>query len=175
MELFAGKGYAATTIKDIANKAKVTEGALYRHYASKEELAMTLFERELSDIVVKLLAALNEGETAAQKLRAVIGRLYATYAETPWPILFVLLNFQNLKAEQILYQQKNFYDLIIQYVNQLLNTTDSSRKKELLPTLLNGIVVQPIIYHYHQKLPRHPLDYVDEVTACCCKLMDLEL
>lgn len=175
MELFASQGYAATTIKDIAFKSNVTEGALYRHYVSKEQLANTLFERELGNMVLKLLGALDTGEKPAEKLKAVIKALYTAYKETPWPILFVLLNFQNLKGDRIIYQQKNFYDLIIQYANQLIGSTKSKHKKELLPTVLNGIVVQPIFYHYHQRLPRHPLEYLDEVTLYCCKLMDLEL
>lgn len=173
MELFASQGYAATTIKDIARMSGVTEGALYRHYTSKEEMAATLFERELGNIVIKLLTSLDMGKTPAQKLKAVIETLYTFYEETPWPLLFVLLNFQNLKGDRVLYQQKNFYDLIIMYANQLTGAVDDERHKELLPTVLNGIVVQPIIYHYHNKLPRHPLEYLDEVTEYCCKLMGM--
>ena len=173
MELFASQGYAATTIKDIARKAEVTEGALYRHYTSKEEMAATLFERELGSIVIRLLTSLDKGQTPVQKLRAVIETLYGTYAETPWPLLFVLLNFQNLKGDRVLYQQKNFYDLIIMYANQLVGSVNDERRRELLPTVLNGVVVQPIIYHYHNKLPRHPLEYLDEVTEYCCKLMEI--
>lgn len=173
MQLFASQGYAATTIKEIACKAEVTEGALYRHYASKEEMAATLFERELGNIVIRLLTALEQKQTAHQKLRDVIEALYSAYKETPWPLLFVLLNFQSLKGGHILYQQKNFYDLVIIYANQLTNAVVDERQRELLPTVLNGVITQPIIYHYHNKLPRQPLEYLDEVTEYCCLLMGI--
>lgn len=173
MQLFASQGYAAATIKEIACKAEVTEGALYRHYASKEEMAATLFERELGNIVIRLLTAMEQSQTALLKLRAVIEALYRAYAETPWPLLFVLLNFQSLKGGQILYQQKNFYDLVIMYANQLTDPIIDERQRELLPTVLNGVVTQPIIYHYHNKLSRQPLEYLDEVTEYCRRLMGI--
>ncbi|NIT14444.1 MAG: TetR family transcriptional regulator, partial [Candidatus Dadabacteria bacterium] len=44
------------TIKDIANNAGCSEGALYRHYTSKEEMAWILYKRE----VEKLGQALSE-------------------------------------------------------------------------------------------------------------------
>lgn len=174
MELFASQGYAATTIKHIAAKAEVTEGALYRHYASKEEMAQSLFQKELTAIVLRLLMALDAGQTSAQKLKAVIRALYTSYQEDPWPLLFVILNFQNLKGDSVLYEQKNLYDYIIQYTHQLMeHAPGTKRNHELLPTILNGMVVQPIIYHYHDKLPRTPLEYLDEIVDNCSKLMGL--
>src|SRR6266852_3340881 len=43
LELFATKALDGVSITDIAAAAGVSQGALYRHYASKEELAWTLF------------------------------------------------------------------------------------------------------------------------------------
>ncbi len=43
LELFAANGFDGVSIADIATAAGVSQGALYRHYASKDELAWTLF------------------------------------------------------------------------------------------------------------------------------------
>jgi AcrR family transcriptional regulator len=48
VRLFVRQGIAATTIRDIAQAAKVAEGTLYRHYASKEELARDLLVKNLA-------------------------------------------------------------------------------------------------------------------------------
>lgn len=37
-QLFGSKGYDATSMDDIAKKAKTTKGGLYHHFSSKEEL-----------------------------------------------------------------------------------------------------------------------------------------
>ena len=43
LQLFADKGIRGTTVREIAAAAGVTEGALYRHFESKEQLAQSLF------------------------------------------------------------------------------------------------------------------------------------
>ncbi len=43
VDLFAEKGYDRVSIRDIARAVGVTEGALYKHYASKEEILESVF------------------------------------------------------------------------------------------------------------------------------------
>lgn len=38
IKLFAKKGYAATSVKDIAEEARISIGLMYRHYQKKEDL-----------------------------------------------------------------------------------------------------------------------------------------
>ena len=47
IRLFARRGLAATTVKDIAGAAGVTEGALYRHWPGKNDMAWELYHREV--------------------------------------------------------------------------------------------------------------------------------
>jgi len=58
-ELFATKGYAATSVQDIIDKAEVSKGGLYHHFTSKEDILDAL----LLDFA-KLLK--NKFETASQ-------------------------------------------------------------------------------------------------------------
>lgn len=51
-ELFAQKGYASTSTSEIAKKADVAEGTIFRHYKSKKELLMAI----VSPMMVKLIA-----------------------------------------------------------------------------------------------------------------------
>lgn len=71
-ELFRAKGYAAATVRDIAEGLGVTSAALYRHIESKEDLlreivehAMLLAERHLDE-------ALAAHVPVEEKLRRVI-------------------------------------------------------------------------------------------------------
>ena len=43
LELFIRDGVDAATTRNIADNAGVSEGALYRHYKGKDELALALF------------------------------------------------------------------------------------------------------------------------------------
>jgi len=54
-ELFGRQGYAATSTEEVVERAGVTKGALYHHFADKEQLFRAVFEqvqREVSDTAV---------------------------------------------------------------------------------------------------------------------------
>ena len=53
-ELFDNRGYAGTSIDDIARSARVTRGALYHHFASKQDLFRAVVERLYEDVVQRL-------------------------------------------------------------------------------------------------------------------------
>ncbi len=50
LRLFSVKGFRGTTMKDIARDAEITEGAIYRHFRSKEEIVEHLLERVSGEI-----------------------------------------------------------------------------------------------------------------------------
>ena len=58
LELFIKDGVDAATTRNIADVAGVSEGALYRHYKGKDELALTLFletHNHLGDMMLNRL------------------------------------------------------------------------------------------------------------------------
>src|SRR2546423_4961410 len=53
-ELFSADGYQATSLDGITRRAGMTKGALYHHFADKEDLFRAVFEREqrvIADVV----------------------------------------------------------------------------------------------------------------------------
>lgn len=174
MELFARQGFAGTTIKDIARRADVTEGALYRHYAGKEEMASALFDREVARIGEHLSGLLDTWASPGERLKAAVEYLYSGYREDPWPLLFVILNFQNLQENSVLHEKKHIYDYIVDYLGRVFQDESVERDYELLSTLITGVILQPVIVHYYRKAPRHPADQVDAVARSCCLLAGLE-
>lgn len=44
MKLFATQGYVQTTMQEIAQYCKMSKGSVYQHYASKEELLLSIFK-----------------------------------------------------------------------------------------------------------------------------------
>jgi AcrR family transcriptional regulator len=68
---FADRGYAATRMQDIARRAGMSVGALYRYFDSKEAIFASMVRRA-SDRVVEQMSAPVSG---AKDLRARLGRL----------------------------------------------------------------------------------------------------
>ncbi len=46
LELFADRGFHGTSIPDLAERAKVAAGTIYRYFASKEALVNAVYQRE---------------------------------------------------------------------------------------------------------------------------------
>lgn len=67
-KLFANRGYQGTTIADIAAAAGFSQGAIYRHFKSKEELLWACIGPPLK----KSLEIIKEGEPASPDLYGFI-------------------------------------------------------------------------------------------------------
>jgi AcrR family transcriptional regulator len=67
-ELFAEKGFAATSRDEIAARAGVTRGALYHHFDSKTALAGAVVAGLEDELVARVVAAASEGEGVREQL-----------------------------------------------------------------------------------------------------------
>ncbi len=59
--LFAEKGFEATSIEEIASRAGVSKPVVYEHFGGKEGLYAVVVDREMSDLLNRLTAALSAG------------------------------------------------------------------------------------------------------------------
>jgi AcrR family transcriptional regulator len=61
IEIFADKGYAATSTSEIAKKAEVAEGTIFRHYKTKKDLLLSISASLMSKLIAPVLVKdLNE-------------------------------------------------------------------------------------------------------------------
>ncbi len=68
--LFLQKGYDKTTLQDIIDATKLSKGAIYHHFASKEAILIAVVDR-IGDFNSAILAEIRDkkGLTGAEKLR----------------------------------------------------------------------------------------------------------
>jgi AcrR family transcriptional regulator len=79
LHLFVKQGIDGTTIQDIAKAAGVSEGALYRHFKSKDELAWHLFTTHLAEFTTQLFSAVLGQPTAEQRIRAFVSECFQAF------------------------------------------------------------------------------------------------
>lgn len=70
--LFADKGYRATSMPDIASRAGITPGNIYRYYKSKFELFYGVLEPWLNEQLDGLQAQIETMEDGQEKVRRVL-------------------------------------------------------------------------------------------------------
>src|SRR5215218_11381392 len=72
LKLFSERGLAATSIRNIADQSGYTNPALYKHFASKGELALYLFETCHARVWATCSAALSTNNGFEEKLDAYV-------------------------------------------------------------------------------------------------------
>ena len=89
LKLFSTQGLAGTSIRDIADESGYTNPALYKHFASKDALALYLFETCHSWVWQRCAAALASGEGFDQKLDAYVATWLELLDDEPDVLAFL--------------------------------------------------------------------------------------
>src|SRR5512136_1762261 len=66
--VFARKGYAATTVREIVEAAGVTKPVLYYHFGSKEGIYLAMMREALKEFDAMVTEALKQGGSAAERV-----------------------------------------------------------------------------------------------------------
>lgn len=141
--LFAQKGYAATTVRDIGQRVGLLGGSLYHYIRSKEALFVKLHERALQEAEDRIRAALA-GATDPWDRLAIACKTLLEIQLDPQSLTMPLMNdFRAVPPEvrdQLIVRRDGFEDLFRQLVDALpLDTgTDRGVYRLLLLTLLNN-------------------------------------
>ena len=87
--LFAERGYAGTTLDDIAAEAHVTKPMVYRHFDSKKALCLALLARHRDDMP-RFVEPADPAEPWDVQIRAALDSWFAYVEARPhgWKMLF---------------------------------------------------------------------------------------
>lgn len=83
IDLFAEKGFAATTTREICQRAGVTKPVLYYHFGSKDQLYRELILDACNESRKQLALAAQKGRTAREKLVEALAADFAQTARNP--------------------------------------------------------------------------------------------
>ena len=70
--LFVERSYAEVTMNDIAAAARLTKGAVYHHFESKEQVYVAMLHSELAAQGERFASALSSGATCRENLRNLV-------------------------------------------------------------------------------------------------------
>jgi AcrR family transcriptional regulator len=81
--LFGERGFAATTIDDIAEAAQVAKGAVYHHFATKEAVFAAVFDAVSGDLVADIDRAVRTERDVLAAMVAGTQHYFAACAKGP--------------------------------------------------------------------------------------------
>jgi AcrR family transcriptional regulator len=72
IDLFTKKGIKGTTTKELARSAGIAEGTIYKHFKSKNDLALKLFLNYMDLFRIRLIESASNYSNPQDKLKALI-------------------------------------------------------------------------------------------------------
>ncbi|MBN1365530.1 MAG: TetR/AcrR family transcriptional regulator [Syntrophaceae bacterium] len=120
IKVFSQKGYYEATISEIAGNAGVSDGILYEYFENKEDLLLSIADREMTDDV-RLIDKIFSIGNAERKLRRFIEYRCENYLTKPdYLKVYLLLISTNRKFyDQNAYKAfKQYNDLIVSMVKE---------------------------------------------------------
>lgn len=84
-ELFATKGIASTTVRDIGEAADVFSGSLYHHFKSKNAIVAEILARYMNDIQRRFAEAVEHSQQPQEVLRGLILETLVIIEQHPHP------------------------------------------------------------------------------------------
>ncbi len=92
LELFVERGFHGTAVPEVADRAGVGAGTIYRYFASKEALVNALYQREKGALAARMLTDFPADVGAREQFRALWQRMSVYVAEQPLSFAFLELH-----------------------------------------------------------------------------------
>jgi AcrR family transcriptional regulator len=162
--LFVAKGVSDTSVRDIARAVDISEGALYRHFESKEHLVQTIFVREYTKFAHELQSVVEREGGARAKVSTMIREFCRAHDDNPELFRFLLF----VQHDQL---HRLGSDVLtpVQVVRHVLAAAIEAgeiprQPADLATALLFGVVLEPVQFAAYGVLPA-------AMTAMCDRLV----
>lgn len=101
LRLFAERGYAAVSVRDLAQACGIGESALYRHMSSKDELAVRVFREAYIGFASELMDVADQQAAVAEVLSAYLEVMLNAFDRDPDLVQFLLGRQHDILAQAI--------------------------------------------------------------------------
>lgn len=151
IKIFSKKGYDATSMREIAEVAKVTKPMIYYHFKNKEKLYLYLFTMPLEPFCDQLQAILNSKEHP----RDILCRVIDLYAESfrASPGIFQIIQRELAgNGHYVSYLTEHYFSRIHSQIASFLE--DGAKRGIFRPSLHYSLcsltLVAVLMFHFSQ-------------------------
>lgn len=143
LELFVERGFHGTAVPEVAERAGVGAGTIYRYFASKEALVNELYQRQKSLLTARVLRDFPLGASAREQFGTMWRRLAAYAKDEPLGFAFLELhNHQSYLDAESKRIEERITEFGMEFIRQAQRRGDI---RPVDPMLLVGIVMGAFI------------------------------
>lgn len=170
LELFVERGVDGTSIRDIAQRAGVTEGALYRHHRSKNDLVRALFFASYEGFGTMISSVATPGAPLHEVIPKLVQSFYDIYDKDPYIFNFVMVVRHKL-LDEVRVDDRNPVELLFRLIQDAIQRGEIPKQNASITTeMILGVVLQVAVGVQHGRL-EGPLTSHAAATASACLLM----
>ena len=174
LALFAEKGVLATTTRDIARKAGVAEGTIYRHYKDKDSLAAELFRQGLVHLNSYLRERLQQQKSMVGKFRVLVQSFFDFAQNEPTSYSYIMFGhytqFHSLPSDTPM-PRDIFAELIRDGMDKgILQMRDAN----LSAAMVIGALERVIFFKNHGIINEEYEQIVPQVAEACMRMLSTE-
>ncbi|WP_260471846.1 TetR/AcrR family transcriptional regulator [Bacillus salinus] len=168
IESFSEKGYASTSTSEIAKRAGVAEGTIFRHYKTKKDLLLAIVGPTMSKVVAPFMAKnfvdeilKDEYYSAEQFIRAIAANRYE-FVKKNTPMIKIFLQEiafhddirENFKPvfQELIYKRIAPIMAHFRECGEIRNLPDATIIRLVSSTLISFFITRFIV------IPEHPWD-----------------
>jgi AcrR family transcriptional regulator len=138
-ELFAKRGFDATSMDEVAKAAGITKASIYHHVSGKEALLARGLDRALTALFATLDEKATRNGDAGERLRSIVARV-AEVTMQMLPEVSVLFRVRgNSKTERTAMERRRKFDAIVTALVREAQR-DGSVRKDIDPGLLTRLM-----------------------------------
>ena len=127
-DLIVEQGYAATSMRQIADKAGLALGSIYNHFASKEDVFEAIIQERHPFFQIVPLLNTVEGETVETFARNAAHTLIAELGHHPEFLNLLLIEIVEFKGEHVPVVFEKMFPMIEQMAQRLSNLRGNIRE-----------------------------------------------
>ena len=148
IDLFAKKGYSATTMRDIAKTAKVNVALIYYYFKDKEEILYHIIERSTNNLIIVLREIQLRESDPFECLKKMIVR-QVLYSSESWKETKLITiegdHLHGRRKSDCLKLQREVYDI---YMEQLERMKEADCLADIDLVIINFTIFGMISWFY---------------------------
>jgi len=169
LKLFVEKGVDAATVRDLAAAAEIAEGTIYRHYASKDDLAWELFRRHFTALAQELETLQAREDTFKGKLETMVGHFCRFFDQDQVLFSYLLLS-QHGHLQRVTEEMANPVEVVCRVMAAGVDQGElPPQDPGVAAAMVLGLVLQVAVFRIYGRLNESLTGLVETLTGAALR------